>query len=85
MTANLKLYSPKRLTVKKGDLAWVPSGVTLLRFKNNEKDLVIGWLAMHEPSNVLVLDNDSDSTYCKVVYKGENWNVLKKDIYERGK
>ena len=71
--------------MKTGDLVWVPSGVTLLRFKNTEKDLVIGWLAMHEPSNVLVLDSESDNAYCKVVYKGENWNVLKKDIYEQGK
>ena len=71
--------------MKKGDLVWVPSGVTLLRFKNGRKDLVIGWLSMHEPSNVLLLDNESDNVYCKVVYKGENWNVLKKDVYERGK
>jgi len=62
-----------------GDLTWLPSDVTLLKF-----DKTGGMVTQHtktsEPSNYLVLGEEK--SYYMVLYEGERWYARKVDAFE---
>jgi|6_EtaG_2_1085325.scaffolds.fasta_scaffold425566_2 hypothetical protein len=66
--------------MNKGDLTWIPSGTTLLKFRDDDVNMVIRYVVTPEPSNSLVL-REVDSHFL-VLYKGEEWFARKADIYK---
>tara|TARA_Y100000034_G_scaffold124789_1_gene173426 strand:+ start:739 stop:960 length:222 start_codon:yes stop_codon:yes gene_type:complete len=66
--------------MNKGDLTWIPSGTTLLKFRDDDTNMVIRYVVTPEPSNSLVL-KEADSHFL-VLYNGEEWYACKADIYK---
>ena len=64
---------------KKGDLAFVPSGLTLLQFA--EEKSVKKFVTTKAPSSVIIVENEAHSPYCSILYDGERWYVPRIDIY----
>jgi len=64
---------------KKGDLVFVPSGLTLLQFA--EEKSVKKFVTTKAPSSVIIVENETHSPYCSILYGGERWFVPRIDIY----
>jgi len=65
----------------KGELAFLPSDITLLKFKSDNSSPVDRWVKTDKPCHVLVVDKHDDNTYTKVLYDGECWMARKQDLY----
>tara|TARA_Y100000296_G_C5113620_1_gene226485 strand:+ start:67 stop:327 length:261 start_codon:yes stop_codon:yes gene_type:complete len=71
---------------KKGDLVFVPSDLTLLQFadklvENLLTPSVKNFTRTKIPSPVIIVENETESPYCSILYNGERWHVPKIDIY----
>jgi hypothetical protein len=66
---------------KEGDLAWMPSNITLTQM--NKGNDVSKWMKTDEPAHVLVLD-DPVGAYYLILFEGERWLARKNDLYEKG-
>jgi hypothetical protein len=64
----------------KGDLAWIPSAVSLIKFNNLEDKTVIKHRCLQEPKHVVVIGEDS--VYYEVLYEGEKWYAPKREVYD---
>jgi hypothetical protein len=64
---------------KKGDLAFIPSDLTLLQFA--DKTSVKKFIKTKAPSSAMIVENETHSPYCSILYNGERWYVPKIDIY----
>ena len=65
----------------KGDLVYVPSGVTL--YVNDEEGNTQKFTKLCKPINLLVTET-KEKTY-EIIYEGENWLVDKNKTYEVAK
>ena len=63
--------------MKKGDLVWLPSQITLLQVKEG---VARSHVSLQEPTNALLLERGE--IYCKVLYRGQTWFARPQDIYE---
>ncbi len=72
----------------KGDLVFVPSQVTLLRFDHdsNSRDAAPnGWFKTEKPSHAIAVGCEKGwEPYYKILYKGQYWFVNEKNIMECG-
>jgi len=75
------------MSMKKGDLVYVPSGVTLL--SSAGPDPAVGsrdfrWLALDEPSMALIIEPyyNNENIYHKIHLKGDSWLVRVLDTEE---
>ena len=66
--------------MNKGDLVWIPSDVSLLRFNNLEDKTVIKHRRLEEPKHVVLIGEES--VYYKVIYQGEAWYAPKREVYD---
>ena len=67
---------------KSGDLAYIPSEVTLVKIC--EEGAVKNYLKTSKPKNVLILDTEKQRHapgFTKVYYDGDIWFVKNTDIY----
>ena len=64
--------------MNKGDLAWLPSEASLVRF--DKRGGVVTFKNTGRPKNVLLLEK-RDDTYRKIVYNGEQWYVPEHMLY----
>jgi len=69
--------------MNKGDLAWIPSAVSLIKFNNLKDKAVIKHKRLHEPKHVVVIGEDN--VYYEVLYEGEKWYAPKKEVYNASK
>ncbi len=75
-------------SLKKGQLAFLPSDLTLLQFDKASSNGTTGYGApvqkfckTSSPSHVLVIECKTETPYCVVLYNGEFWSALKTDVY----
>ena len=61
-----------------GNLAWLPTGTTLLSFDGPD---VKEWCKPKQPQYVLVV-REVDETYFEILYRGEKWSVPKRCLYQ---
>lgn len=64
--------------MKKGDLAFIPSEVTLKQFKK-ENGALHKYYTLKKPSSVVVL-KEVDNFY-EVLFEGESWVVKQNSLY----
>jgi hypothetical protein len=64
--------------INSGDLAYLPSNVTLISF--DRKGVIRKATMTYEPSVVLVTKIDTKKGY-EIIYKGSQWYVSEKSIY----
>lgn len=70
---------------KQGDLAWLPSDITLIKFDQYEES-VNEWCRTKIPTHVVILNDDNkESPYHEVIYRGEKWVARKLDLYHINK
>jgi hypothetical protein len=62
----------------KGALVYLPSGVRL--YKLSDGHVVLRYKTVSKPTNVLIVDQ-KEHGYCKVLYEGESWHVPAEDLY----
>ena len=79
--------------IKKGELAFLPSDITLLKYKtynsiqlrNIESGSVDKWTRTNRPCHVLVVEPSprgfKAGMYTEVLYEGEKWMARKQDLY----
>jgi hypothetical protein len=60
-----------------GNLAWLPTGTTLLSFNGPD---VKEWCYPKQPQYVLVV-REMDEVYFEILYRGEKWAVPKNCLY----
>ena len=79
----LKLQMQKRVLMKKGDLAWLPSSISLLQFaeEDNPESGVSCFCNPKIPTHVLVLCEIS-AELRQIGYRGGRWAVPKHYLYE---
>jgi hypothetical protein len=71
---------------KKGDLVFVPSGLTLLQFADKAAEdassaSVKNFTRTVTPSPVIIVENETQSPYCSILYNGERWYVPRREVY----
>ena len=64
-----------------GDMAFLPSDLTLLQFSDLTDKVPHKWTRLSKTAHVLVLDDKKDSPYYTILYDGERWAVPKSEIY----
>ena len=76
----------KRL--KEGQLAFLPSDLTLLQFAKTDSSDAIKhgapvqrFCKTSSPSHALIIECKTETPYCIVLYNGEFWSAPKTDIY----
>lgn len=67
--------------VTSGDLAFLPSDLTLLQFADVTDKVPQKWTRLSSTAHVLVLEDKKDSPYCTILYNGERWSVPKSKVY----
>ena len=68
--------------INSGQLAFLPSGLTLIQFSPKESaDTPTKWMKISKPAHVLVVGEQDDTPYCLVLYNGEKWSVPKNKVY----
>ena len=75
--------------IKKGELAFLPSDITLLKYKSGSMDPmdipVDKWVRTDRPSHVLVVEPSPrglrGNIYTEILYEGERWMARKQDLY----
>jgi len=72
-----------KVSMKKGDLAWLPSATSLIQFaeEDNPDSGVKQFCNPKVPTHVLVL-GEVAGIYYKVGYRGGVWHVPKHYLYE---
>ena len=71
--------------INTGDLAFLPSDLTLLQFStDNSFTSPQRWVRTSKPAHVLFLGEQNDTPYCLVLYNGETWSVPRHEIYPIG-
>jgi len=63
--------------MKKGDLVWMPSDITLLQV--DKKEVVTNFIRLTEPNHAVVLEEGE--IYYKVMVDGQTWEARKCDVY----
>ena len=66
--------------MKEGDLVWIPSEVSLIKFNNLEDKTVIRHRRLREPKHVVLIGEEN--VYYEILYEGEKWYAPKKEVYE---
>ena len=73
--------------MKKGDLVFLPSDLTLLQFDEKvgeESKAPCDWTRTDEPSHALLVGEDQfKEYYFQVFYKGQVWLAPKNSIYPK--
>jgi len=68
--------------LKEGQLAFLPSDLTLLQFATSDPDATVQkFYKTLTPSHVHVVEYKKETPYCVVLYNGERWSALKTDVY----
>jgi len=70
--------------MKKGDLAYIPSEVTLRQFdrgKRKQTPYLRRYFKTEVPASVVVLGTGESSGNYQVLFRGETWMVEKKNLY----
>lgn len=61
-----------------GNLAWLPTGTTLLSFDGQD---VKEFCKPKQPQYVFIV-REVDETYYEILYRGERWSVPKRCLYK---
>jgi hypothetical protein len=69
--------------MNKGDLVWLPSEVSLIKFNNLEDKTVIKHRRLHEPKHVVLIGEED--VYYEILYEGEKWLAPKREVYDVNK
>ena len=64
--------------MKRGDLVYIPSEVTLYRY-NNSQGVLSDYIKLEKPSSAVVLDDEYGT--CSVLFRGQTWFVSGKHVY----
>ena len=75
--------------IKSGELAFLPSDITLLKYKPASVDSmttpVDKWVRTNRPCHVLVVESSprglKPGMYTEILYEGERWMARKQDLY----
>ena len=68
--------------VVSGDLAFLPSDLTLLQFSPDKPSKAPQkWTRVLKPTHVLVLEDNKDTPYYLVLYNGERWSAPRSKVY----
>ena len=68
---------------EKGDLAFLPSDLMLLQFVEAKysPSAIKNFIKTEAPSHAIIVENETHSPYCTVLYNGERWWVPRQEIY----
>jgi hypothetical protein len=69
--------------LKKGELTFLPSGTTLIRF--SDEGVVGEWVTVKEPTSVAVAGGSigpNKVEYYSIIYDGQSWLARPCDCYE---
>ena len=72
---------------EKGEMAFLPSEITLLKFKCNRANIdtpVSKWVKTKSPTHVLVIEPSPagwSGVYTEILYQGESWMARQIDLY----
>jgi len=64
--------------MKKGDLVYIPSEVTMYRYNNNQ-GVLSDYIKLEKPSSAVMLDDEYGT--CSVFFQGQTWFVSGKHVY----
>jgi hypothetical protein len=64
--------------MKRGDLVYIPSEVTLYRYNDNQ-GVLSDYIKLEKPSSAVMIDNEY-GTY-SVLFRGQTWFVNNKYVY----
>ena len=64
--------------MRRGDLVYIPSEVTLYRY-NNSQGVLSDYIKLEKPSSAVVLDDEYGT--CSVLFRGQTWFVSGKHVY----
>lgn len=67
----------------KGALVYLPAGIRLYQFQDEgEGGAVDRYRDIAKPTSVLLVEESArHSPYCSIIYGGEKWAVLQREIY----
>jgi hypothetical protein len=66
--------------MRAGDLAWLPTGVALLKF-DGKSGTIQEWCYPKSPKYVFI-SGDTSEIYYEILYNGEKWAIPKHELYE---
>ena len=69
--------------MNKGDLVWIPSEVSLIKFNNLKDKTVIKFKLLETPKHAVLIGEES--VYYEILYEGEKWYVPKREVYDVNK
>jgi|TARA_Y100000310_G_scaffold344339_1_gene456545 hypothetical protein len=69
--------------MNKGDLVWIPSEVSLIKFNNLEDKTVIRHRRLEEPKHVILIGEENP--YYEILYEGESWYAPIREVYNASK
>ncbi len=64
--------------MKRGDLVYIPSEVTLYRYNNNQ-GVLSDYIKLEKPSSAVMIDDEYGT--CSVFFRGQTWFVSDKYVY----
>ena len=64
--------------MKRGDLVYIPSEVTLYRYSDSQ-GVLSDYIKLEKPSSAVMLDDEYGT--CSVLFRGQTWFVSDKHIY----
>jgi len=70
------------MTLRKGELVYVPAGVTLRQDDPEFIGIVKNHVCLEEPKYLLCLGTARAANTVAVVYEGATWLAKERDIYE---
>jgi len=66
--------------LKKGELVFLPSDITLIKMKDGDNASIHSWTRTKEPRHALVVGTKMD-TYVEILYDGASWLARPIDLY----
>ena len=64
--------------MKRGDLVYIPSEVTLYRYNDNQ-GVLSDYIKLEKPSSAVMIDDEYGT--CSVFFRGQTWFVSGKYVY----
>ena len=64
--------------MKRGDLVYIPSEVTLYRYNDNQ-GVLSDYIKLEKPSSAVILDSEYET--CSVLFRGQTWFANTRHIY----
>tara|TARA_Y100000310_G_scaffold303026_1_gene340965 strand:- start:44 stop:265 length:222 start_codon:yes stop_codon:yes gene_type:complete len=65
--------------MEQGDLCYIPQGAVMI--KQDSAALPVGHYTNEKPTSALILENEPSAKSMYILFKGEKWAILKREVY----